>query len=156
MPPGGAVSRASQKEALAGVIFEKRTDPEIGRLLDRLQYNVDTMDPADAATVREAARDYKKASAIPKSMATKMARLESDGYQAWVAARQAGDFSKFAPVLQQWVDLVREKCAILDSERFQIAPLDLVWSSQPQLLRFQYTDPGHFTQTTLWSDPHRH
>lgn len=46
-----------------------------------------------------------------------MARLESEGYQAWIAARQADDFSKFAPVLQEWVELVREKCAIIDPTR---------------------------------------
>ena len=109
--------------------------------------------------VREAAKDYRKVTAITKEMAEKQARLESDGYQvtfhhhrirhprvtpkpcctqkpkqkpksltrigpaaalalqAWIEARQTNDFSKFAPVLQEWVDLVREKCAIIDPTR---------------------------------------
>ena len=35
--------------------------------------------------------------------------------KAWVAARQAKDFSKFAPVLQEWVDLIRERSKYIDS-----------------------------------------
>eukprot|EP00873_Tetraselmis_striata_P036931 jgi/Tetstr1/457195/TSEL_043844.t1 len=117
LPEGAAKSRSSQKEALAGVIYEKKTDPEIGQLLEKLVPGMDSMDAHSAAVVREAASDYKKLTAISKGMAEKMARLESEGYQAWIAARQADDFSKFAPVLQEWVELVREKCAIIDPTR---------------------------------------
>ena len=35
--------------------------------------------------------------------------------KAWVAARQAKDFSKFAPVLQEWVDLIKERSKYIDS-----------------------------------------
>ena len=37
--------------------------------------------------------------------------------QAWVAARQAKDFSKFAPVLQEWVRLIRERSKYIDSSK---------------------------------------
>lgn len=59
--------------------------------------------------MRDAHRDYVKATAIPKDLAQRMARLETDSYTAWVAARKASDFSAFAPFLQQWVDLSLEK-----------------------------------------------
>lgn len=36
--------------------------------------------------------------------------------QAWVKARQASDFSAFAPVLQEWVELRREKAALVDPD----------------------------------------
>lgn len=32
--------------------------------------------------------------------------------QAWVEARKASDFSKFAPFLQQWVDVRREAVSL--------------------------------------------
>jgi carboxypeptidase Taq len=38
-------------------------------------------------------------------------------HQAWVKARQASDFSQFAPVLQEWVDLRREKARLVDPSR---------------------------------------
>jgi Zn-dependent M32 family carboxypeptidase len=41
-------------------------------------------------------QDYVRATAIPKSLAQRMAKLESDAYAAWVEARKASDFSKFA------------------------------------------------------------
>ena len=34
--------------------------------------------------------------------------------QAWVEARKASDFAKFAPFLQTWVDLSREKAKYID------------------------------------------
>ena len=37
--------------------------------------------------------------------------------QAWVAARGAADFSQFAPVLEEWVGLVREASALIDQNR---------------------------------------
>uniref|UniRef100_A0A7S1WYZ1 Carboxypeptidase n=1 Tax=Tetraselmis chuii TaxID=63592 RepID=A0A7S1WYZ1_9CHLO len=117
LPSGAAACRSSQKEALAGVIYEKKTEPEIGRLLEKLLPKMEAMDPNSAAVVREAERDYKRLTAISKGMAEKMARLESEGYQSWVAARKSGDFSKFAPVLQEWVKLTRERCAIIDPSR---------------------------------------
>ena len=38
-------------------------------------------------------------------------------WQAWVKARQGSDFSQFAPVLQEWVDLRREKARLVDPSR---------------------------------------
>lgn len=124
---------------------------------------------APQANVREAARDYKKATAVPKELAQKEAELESRGYQArrlgdpglggrssewrpqqpwhacwasaperwgpltpanlppaspsppapqaWVKARQESDFAAFAPVLREWVDLRKQKAALVDSSR---------------------------------------
>jgi carboxypeptidase Taq len=34
--------------------------------------------------------------------------------QAWVSARKESDFSKFAPFLQQWVDVNKQKAAAID------------------------------------------
>lgn len=40
MPPGAAESRGAQKAALAGVIYDKKTDAETGALLDALKGQV--------------------------------------------------------------------------------------------------------------------
>jgi Zn-dependent M32 family carboxypeptidase len=37
MPSGSADSRAAQKAALAGVLYEKQTDAEVGELLAKLE-----------------------------------------------------------------------------------------------------------------------
>ncbi|KAL4428286.1 hypothetical protein ABPG75_002375 [Micractinium tetrahymenae] len=116
LPAGATESRAAQKAALAGVLHEKQTEAELGELLRRLQAaNLEgELDAFELANVREAARDYKKLTAISKDLAQREAELESRGYQAWVKARQESDFSAFAPVLQEWVNLRQEKAALVD------------------------------------------
>lgn len=37
--------------------------------------------------------------------------------QAWTTARSESNFAKFAPVLEEWVSLVRETSALIDSAR---------------------------------------
>ena len=60
---------------------------------------------------------HKKESALSKDLAQRKAVLDSEGYQAWVAARTAKDFSMFAPTLQAWIDLNQEMCAAIDPSK---------------------------------------
>lgn len=115
MPPGAAESRGNQKAALAGVLYDKKTDPTVGALLEVLKKAPEgALDPVQAAVVRDAAKDYVKATALPKELAQRIAKLESDGYAAWVKAKQASDFSIFAPFLKEWVEISREKAKLID------------------------------------------
>jgi Zn-dependent M32 family carboxypeptidase len=119
MPQGAAALRARQGAALAGVVYEKETDAALGELLTRLTAAgaASSLPPYEAATVRDAARSYRRRVALSKEMAQREARLSSEGYQAWVAARAASDFTQFAPVLTEWLALTREKCAAIDATR---------------------------------------
>ncbi|GAB4814416.1 hypothetical protein N2152v2_001462 [Parachlorella kessleri] len=120
MPAGAAASRAAQKKALAGVLYDKQVDKEIGELLAKLQAaNLEEagLDAFQQANIREAARDYKKVTAVTKDIAQKEAELESHGYQTWVKARQESDFSQFAPVLTEWIELRKEKARLIDPSR---------------------------------------
>lgn len=116
MPPGAAELRARQGAALAGVIYEKETDAALGALLTRLaaaDLGAAGLDAYEVANVREASKAYRRRVALSKELAQREARLSSEGYQAWVAARKASDYSQFAPVLSQWLALTREKCAAI-------------------------------------------
>jgi Zn-dependent M32 family carboxypeptidase len=114
MPQGAAALRARQGAALAGVVYEKETDAALGALLSRLAgAPAASLGAFEAATVRDAARSYTRRAALTKELAQREARLSSEGYQAWVAARAASDYSQFAPVLEQWLALTREKCAAI-------------------------------------------
>jgi hypothetical protein len=55
MPEGSASSRGAQKSALAGVLYDKRTEKELGQLLEQLK-GAAGLDPVQAAVVREAQR----------------------------------------------------------------------------------------------------
>ena len=122
LPPGAQEARAAQKEALAGVVHDKATSPELGELLSRLasgggKEKSSDLDEWALANVREAARDYRRASAIDKALAQRKAALESAAYNAWVEARSKGDFAIFAPFLEQWVEVCRLVAAAVDPEK---------------------------------------
>jgi carboxypeptidase Taq len=54
---------------------------------------------------------------LTKDIAQRSAELTSKGYQSWVKARQESDFSLFAPMLEDWVSLLKEKCALIDDSK---------------------------------------
>ena len=119
MPAQSAGLRSRTSAALAGVIFEKETDPSLWRLIESvLPAAADgTLGRFEAATVRDAARSFRRRAALTKDIAQREAALGSDGFQAWVAAKSAKDFRLFAPVLTEWVALTKEKCAAIDPAR---------------------------------------
>ncbi|BDA49961.1 Thermostable carboxypeptidase 1 [Coccomyxa sp. Obi] len=119
MPNGAAACRAAQKAAMAGILYDKQTSPELGNVLQKLEgaESSNDFDPFQRAVIREARRDWVRTVKIPKRIAKRRAELESEGYQAWVTARSEKDFSKFAPVLEEWVALVRESSQLVDPSR---------------------------------------
>jgi len=124
MLPSGAgarEARAAQKSAIAGVVHDKATSKELGGLLSRLEESMRAA-PAplgewEVANVREATRDYRRASAIPKDLAQRKAALESSAYNSWVEARSKSDFSVFAPFLEQWVEVCQQCAAAVDPSK---------------------------------------
>jgi len=55
MPEGAVSSRGAQKSALAGVLYDKKTEKDLGQLLEQLQ-GAAGLEPVQAAVVREALR----------------------------------------------------------------------------------------------------
>ena len=58
MPEGAAACRAAQKSVMAGIMYDKQTDPELGQLLDDLVASNGSagFDPFQQAVIREAHR----------------------------------------------------------------------------------------------------
>lgn len=85
MPAGAAGSRGAQKSALAGLLHERKSDPAIGELLEQLQREEGQGgDAFRAAAVREAAREYRKVTAVTKDLAKREAEHETEAYQVRV------------------------------------------------------------------------
>lgn len=112
MPPEGAAARARVKATLNRLAHERFTDPEIGRLLDRLAARLEAEgaapDSDEGALVRVVRREYEKAVKIPPRLAAALSEAASEGYQAWIAARSANDFTRFRDALSRILDLQRE------------------------------------------------
>jgi carboxypeptidase Taq len=114
LPNGSSGCRGDQKAALAGVLYDKRTDSTLGKALAELK-GANDLNEVQMAVVRDAHKEYVRNSAIPKDLAQRMAMLESSAYEAWVTARKSSDFAKFSSSLQEWVECNRQRAACIDS-----------------------------------------
>ncbi len=109
MPPGGAALRANQVAQLAELLQKRRAAPSVGRLLEKARPLAEGLPPeADAAAIlREARRDYDRATRIPPKLAAERAKLRSLARRAWIEAREKSDFKAFLPWLDKVLGLMR-------------------------------------------------
>lgn len=115
MPHGGAEHRANQLSLLAGLIHERTTAPRIGELLGELEAAGELGEPDDpkAANVREARRDFDRATKLPRRLVEELSRTTTLAQQAWVTARKNNDFPHFRPWLEKIVALKREEAGAI-------------------------------------------
>jgi carboxypeptidase Taq len=112
LPPAGVEERAEQLAVLEGLIHDLRTGTQMGQLTGGLAETTLPTDE-DRALVRWLRRDFDRAARLPKELVERHARLVGNAQPAWAQARKAGDFSAFAPYLEQLVGLAREKAELL-------------------------------------------
>jgi carboxypeptidase Taq len=110
MPPLGTASRADSLATLGRITHDRFTDPEIGRLLDRLAPFEESLpyDSDDASLIRITRRDWEKARRVPTELRVEMTRAAASGHHAWVEARANNDFASFLPYLRANVELKRQ------------------------------------------------
>ena len=135
MPATGAASRGHQAATLESIAHGRQTDADVGRLLDRLEPWARELDPdSDAArTVAIVRRDFERAIRVPARLAAAMARAESAGEQAWLAARAAGgDFGRFREALARHLELRHEYVRCFDGYEH---PYDVLLEDYEQDLR---------------------
>jgi carboxypeptidase Taq len=116
MPPGGAQPRGDHLSTLTKIVHERTTDPELGRLLDKLEPWAAEQDPdgRDARLIRWVRRDFEKTVRVPAELAAEMSRAKATGQQAWEEARAADDFSRFRDALARHVALRHRYVACFD------------------------------------------
>jgi carboxypeptidase Taq len=109
MPPGGAEARGRQLALLARLAHERQTDPELGRLIDRLEKETESYpyDSDEAGLLRVARYDFEKGIKIPVDFVAEMRAHGAQSYQVWTQARPANDFNAVRPYLEKTVDLSR-------------------------------------------------
>jgi carboxypeptidase Taq len=110
MPEGASEVRGYQMAALQGILHEHWTTQRMGSLLDELNevVNRSGYTDADRGLVREAQRNYDRATKLPGKLVEEMARVQAGSFEAWRRARQHNDFASFAPWLSRTVALQRE------------------------------------------------
>ncbi len=106
MPPKTAAARAEQLALVSGLVHEKLVSDEMGALLEELSGR--PLDPEQAANVREVRRVFERERKLPTELVREIARTRSLAHEAWVAARKAADFERFAPWLEKNLALQKE------------------------------------------------
>jgi carboxypeptidase Taq len=123
MPRGSADVRGEQLAALETEYHGLLTAPRITRLLDRAQASHHGLLDWQIANLREMRRQRDHAIATPVSLISRLARATSRAEQQWLEARQQGKYEMFAPHLEEVVNLVRDKAALL-GQALNLAPYD--------------------------------
>jgi carboxypeptidase Taq len=110
------------------MLEERFGDPEIGRILDKLQPWVDTLDrDSDAAGfLRIVRRKYEDKRRVPKEFIEKRSQHLSATYQAWTKARANDDFAAVLPFLERTLELGHEYASFFPNAEHVLDPaLDL-------------------------------
>lgn len=113
LPPGGADQRAVQHAALAEAQHAAASEPRLGELLMELETPSRELTADQRAVVRNARRDYDRATKLPAEFVREKAALGSRGYHAWARAKAADDFAGYAPVLEKNLELAKREAAYL-------------------------------------------
>jgi carboxypeptidase Taq len=114
MPAQAAPGRGEQSALLASMVHEQLTDPRVTEWLNAVDPGTD---PVMLAGKRNLEREIRRATAVPTALVARLAKLEADGFTAWVKAKETNDYGTFAPLLSELVSLTKEKAAAIDSDR---------------------------------------
>ncbi len=96
--------------------FELSTSDELLGLLQEMKKpeNYDGLDAGWRYTVDHMLEDMEKDRRIPKDFYEEFVATSSKSMQAWEDAKNASDFSIFAPYLAKLIKMTKEKCAFTD------------------------------------------
>jgi carboxypeptidase Taq len=123
MPRGSADVRGEQLAALETEHHALLTAPRITRLLDRAQANSQGLVDWQVANLREMRRQRDHAIATPVALISRLTKAASRAEARWLEARRQNKFELFAPHLEEVVNLVRDKAALL-GQALNLAPYD--------------------------------
>jgi carboxypeptidase Taq len=121
MPEDGTPARSQQLSALSAVSHELLTDDEMGEYLDELE--AADLSDEQAAVVREIRREYDRATQVPTELVEEISQTTSEALPKWEKAKEEDDFSVFAPILEDLVELKREYAEHIDPDEDPYAVL---------------------------------
>ncbi|WP_122090667.1 carboxypeptidase M32 [Halalkalicoccus subterraneus] len=114
MPDEGIEARSQQLSTLSAVIHEEFTDEEMGEYLADLEPTA--LDDEQAAVVREIRRQYERKTHVPTELVEEISRTTSEALPKWKEAKAEDDFSIFAPVLEELIELKKEYAEHIDPD----------------------------------------
>ncbi|MDO8591536.1 MAG: carboxypeptidase M32 [bacterium] len=111
LPSKGLSIRGEINSMLAADIHRRVTSPEFVMLVKSLAAPkiFKTLSGDEQVIVRETWRDVQRAQKLPVKFVEEFAKLSTDAFAAWAAARQKSDFLIFKPYLKKVVKMSRQE-----------------------------------------------
>ena len=107
---------ARRSRRSAGCTTTGSSTPELATLLD-------VAAEAEPLIARAVRRDHDVARRVPGELTAEMSRAGSDGYAAWLQAREANDYAAFEPALRRNIELARRYAACFPESEHPYDPL---------------------------------
>ncbi len=115
MPQGAIEPRAAALSLIAGLCHDRHTSQTFTDLLKTV-VDIKTgepfladLSPQEHRMLQEIHRDWRMANTLPTDFVTRYSSLQSQSQYHWQKARQANDFSIFAPYLDKVIAMTRQK-----------------------------------------------
>jgi len=126
MPPRGVALRSQQLALLQGIGHRMAKDPEIGRLIDRIQNHIglDSLDEVQRRNIHLMRKDYDEATKLPEELVSETAKQRIVTIDTWKKAKAARDYGAFKPDLRKLFDLRRQAAEVLMEVKGTASPYD--------------------------------
>lgn len=115
LPKGSSDHRSQQVATLSGISHEEFTSKEFGELLERLS-NMKSLSAKESKNVSVTLAEYKKATKFTEAFIIRKSRTISNGYHAWLKAREANDYNVFKDSLKDLIELKKEEARKLGAK----------------------------------------
>jgi carboxypeptidase Taq len=121
MPAGGAEARAGALAEVATLMHQARTDPALAQALALAAD--EPLDDFQRANLREMAREWRAANALPESLVQRSQLATARCEHAWRSQRPANDWAGFLANFRDVVAAARDEAQLL-SQRSGLRPYD--------------------------------
>ena len=100
-------------------VFRLSTADEYGKLLKELSRpeNFSQLDQGMQLTVKRSLRDYERTKRVPEDFYTELVTTQARSEQAWEEAKEANDFSIFAPHLDKVIHMMKENVHYMEPDQ---------------------------------------
>jgi len=117
MPPKGIMLRSEQLAIMRKLNHRMATHPEIGKLIEAVEKNSDSLDEDQQRNLYLTKRGYDALTKIPEELVGEMAKQRAISVQTWKKAKAANDWKMFEPELEKMIGLSRQYYEILSEVR---------------------------------------
>ncbi len=114
MPPKGNEARAAAMGEMAALLHRLRTDPALGRHLQRAEQ--EGLSDLQRANLREMTRQWRASTALPESLVQRRQWATSRCEHAWRSQRPANDWAGFLENFKPVLAVAREEAALLSAQ----------------------------------------